>query len=308
VTTTHSTPTEPAGSDVADVTVVMPAKDRATLIGRALRSVAEQTLRPREVVVVDDGSTDGTGDVARELGARVVRIEQSGGSGPARNRGIQEATTTWIAFLDSDDEWHPDHLSSVMARTAGHVMVASPGVAEGTGPMVGRVQGNPWGRDLELRPMTLLAPGDLVCTSGTVVARQALLDAGLFRPLRRAQDLDMWVRVLEFGTGLALHRPTVTYHLHGTQASNDKDLMRECFDRIVDECSGRAWFTAKDRDRCYSRVQWDDLRVAQRERDVPEVIGHVRWFASRPHAWPPLVRLLRQRRMSRRPTTGAGVS
>jgi len=290
---------------VADVTVVVPAKDRADLIGRALASVSAQTLLPRETIVVDDGSVDGTGDVARRHGARVIRIEQSGGSGPARNRAIQEASTAWIAFLDSDDEWHPDHLERVMTRVEGRVLVASPGLSAGDAATAGRIQGNPWGKDIALRPMTLLAPGDLVCTSGTVVKRQVLVDAGLFRPLRRAQDLDMWVRVLELGEGVALHRPTVTYHLHGAQASNDKELMRDCFDRIVEDRSTRAWFTAKDRDRCYSRVEWDDMRVAQRERDVPGVLSHLLWFASRPHAWPPLVRLLRQRRLSRQQSTAA---
>jgi glycosyltransferase involved in cell wall biosynthesis len=294
--------------DVADVSVVMPAKDRADLIGRALASIARQTVQPREVIVVDDGSTDETGDVARSFGARVLRIEQSGGSGPARNRGIQDASSMWVAFLDSDDEWHPDHLKRIVDRSEDVVMVAAPGIAAGDDAWAGRVQGNPWKHDVTLRPMTLLAPGDLVCTSGTMVRRQTLFDAGLFRPLRRAQDLDMWVRVLEFGEGIALHEPSVTYHLHSSQASNDKQLMRDCFDRIVEDVADRAWFTEKDRDRCYARVYWDDLRVAQLERDVPEFLGHVRWFVARPHAWPPLIRLLRQRRLSRATRRSSGVS
>ncbi|MGI4893804.1 MAG: glycosyltransferase family 2 protein [Janthinobacterium lividum] len=293
---------DPGVVRLADVTVVMPAKDRETLIGRALDSIDAQSVRPRETIVVDDGSSDDTAGIARAHGASVIRLNLSGGSGPARNLGIEAAGTRWIAFLDSDDAWDPDHLERTLAALEDHgasfVMAASPG--RSAGGVAGRIQGNSWPRDVMLTPMALLAPGDLVCTSGTLVRRDALISAGLFRPLRRAQDLDMWVRVLEQGSGIALSHPTVTYYLHGAQASNDKHLMRECFDRIVEDVSHRPWFTAKDYDRCYARVRWDDMREAQAARGMSEFIGHVLWFARRPHTFPPLVRLLRQRRLSRR--------
>jgi glycosyltransferase involved in cell wall biosynthesis len=282
------------GPRAADVTVVMPAMNRAHLIGRALDSVAAQTVRPLEVIVVDDASTDTTVDVAREHGARVIALEVNGGSGPARNRGIEEARTEWIAFLDSDDEWHPDHLERVLARAEGHVLVAGPGSSSG-----GRLLGNPWRRDVELEPLDLLAPGDMVCTSGTIVRRQALLDAGAFRPLRRAQDLDMWIRVLALGRGLALAEPTFTYHLHDQQAILDTGLMRECYTRIVQDSAGADWFGPGDADRAFTKWRWDDLRAAQRDRDLAAAAGHAFWFARRPHVWSPLVALLRARRLSR---------
>ncbi|WP_432494372.1 glycosyltransferase family 2 protein [Kineococcus auxinigenes] len=278
----------------ADVTVVMPALNRAHLIERSLASIAGQRERPAEVIVIDDGSTDDTAAVAKRAGATVIQLPESGGSGPARNRGIEAASTEWVAFLDSDDEWEPDHLARLMARARGQVLVTAPGRSDS-----GRIMGNPWRHELTLDPLTLLTPGDVVCTSGTAVRRQTLLDAGLFRPLRRAQDLDLWLRVLEHGPGLALTTPTVLYHEHGGQASRDRELMRQCFDWIVDDCSSRGLLTIKHRDQAYSRVHWDDLRTAQRAGDVREVTRFVQWFARRPHALPPLVRLLRQRRLSR---------
>ncbi|MEZ0491254.1 glycosyltransferase family 2 protein [Kineococcus sp. TBRC 1896] len=279
---------------VADVTVVMPAMNRAHLIGRALESIAEQTVRPREVIVVDDASTDDTVAVAREHGATVIELPVNGGSGPARNRGIEAATTEWIAFLDSDDAWHPDHLERVLASSVGHVLVAGAGSSTG-----GRLLGNAWRRDVELTSIDLVAPGDLVCTSGTIVRKQALVDAGLFRPLRRAQDLDMWVRVLQQGSGLALAEPTFTYHLHEQQAINDTELMRECYTRIVEHCAEQSWFSAADVDRAFTKWHWDDLRTAQAGRDVGAVAHHAGWFVRRPHTWSSLSKLLRGRRLSR---------
>ncbi|NAZ86416.1 glycosyltransferase family 2 protein [Kineococcus indalonis] len=278
----------------ADVTVVMPAMNRAHLIGRALESIARQGVAPAEVVVVDDASTDGTADVAEAAGARVIRLEQNGGSGPARNLGVRAATTEWVAFLDSDDEWEPGHLEALLRRAGDHVLVCAPARTP-----AGRVVGNPWRRELPLDPLTLLAPGDVMCTSGTMVRRWALEEAGLFRPLRRVQDLDLWVRVLELGTGVALAEPSVVYHEHVSQAVNDKDLMRECFDRVVRSCAGRPWLTPRVHDGIYSRLHWDDMRAAQRSGDLRGALRHGAWLAGRPHAWPPLAKLLQQRRLSR---------
>jgi len=277
----------------ADVTVVIPAKDRGHLIGRALQSVRSQTLEPRSVVVVDDGSSDDTAQVAELAGARVIRLPKSGGSGPARNEGILAAETSWIAFLDSDDIWDDGHVAAVMAQAPGHVLVTSPG-RRGE-----RVVGNALGRPLELTPRSLLDPGALVFTSGTAARRDALMAAGLFRALPRAQDLDMWLRVLEHGPGVALADPTVTYVTHGEQVSLDRSLTRACFDQIIDDCAARPWWEPVDRDRAYTRWRWDELRAAMGRRDVAASAAAAGWLAGRPQIWPTLRRVLVQRRRSR---------
>ncbi len=96
------------------ISVIIPAYQAATLIERALAGISEQTFAPAEVIVVDDGSTDYTGDIAKRAGATVVRQRNSGVSS-ARNTGIRAATQPWIAFLDADDRWFPDKLAAQWA-------------------------------------------------------------------------------------------------------------------------------------------------------------------------------------------------
>jgi glycosyltransferase involved in cell wall biosynthesis len=103
------------------VTVIIPAYQRESLVEFSIRSIANQSYRPIELIVVDDGSTDRTGSVAQRVGAeyetpgnfrfRYIRQDNSGAP-IARNRGLLEASGEFIQFLDSDDLLHPQKLSS----------------------------------------------------------------------------------------------------------------------------------------------------------------------------------------------------
>jgi glycosyltransferase involved in cell wall biosynthesis len=94
------------------ISVVIPTYNREVLLGRAIESALGQRRPGAEVLVIDDGSTDGTERVlARYTGRlRAIRQENRGGAA-ARNRGVAEAEGDWIAFLDSDDFWPPDYLA-----------------------------------------------------------------------------------------------------------------------------------------------------------------------------------------------------
>src|SRR6266446_10846107 len=94
------------------VSVIIPTYNRASLVMRAVRSALQEIDADDEIIVVDDGSTDGTEKVLEPYldSLRYVRIEHSG-AGASRNRGIQEATKPLVAFLDSDDEWMPGKLA-----------------------------------------------------------------------------------------------------------------------------------------------------------------------------------------------------
>ena len=93
------------------VSVVVPTFNRCTLLERALTSVRQQTVSAEEVIVVDDGSRDGTREMVEARFPDVRLLSQSNqGVSAARNTGIREATGNWIALLDSDDEWLPEKL------------------------------------------------------------------------------------------------------------------------------------------------------------------------------------------------------
>ena len=104
------------------VSAVIPTYNRRSYIARAIDSVLSQTVPVDEILVVDDGSTDGTAELLEErYGGRVRIIKQANtGVSGARKRGIQEAKGDWIAFLDSDDEWMPGRNAQLL-EAVGHV-------------------------------------------------------------------------------------------------------------------------------------------------------------------------------------------
>ena len=101
------------------VSVLIPCYNREGSLPAAVESALVQTAPPEEVVVVDDGSTDGSAAVAEGFGppVRVVR-QANGGAAAARNRGLDECRGEWVAFLDSDDVWAPDKLERQLAAAA----------------------------------------------------------------------------------------------------------------------------------------------------------------------------------------------
>lgn len=273
--------------------VVIPARNRADLVVRAVRSALAQDDPPDEVVVVDDASTDSTAEVAGRAGARVIRVATAGGSGPARTIGARSTTSPWVAFLDSDDEWDTDHLTSLAGSIGDDVLVSSGARSSsgGTRGLAGVVA---------LDPALVLGDLNPLVTSGTAVRRDALAAAGWFRPLPRTQDLDCWVRVLEQGPGTTTGRQTVTYHEHDGQVSHNGDLNRRCVLRIIDDCAARPWCDGALQRSALARFLFDDLRTGQRTGEPERVLSSLRGIAVRPAVWPALGALAAGRLATRR--------
>ena len=103
-------------TDFAAVSVVVPCFRCAATVRRAVASVGAQTLRPRELILVDDASGDGTlavlRTIAQEAGdwVKVIALASNAGAASARNTGWEQATQPYIAFLDADDAWHPQKI------------------------------------------------------------------------------------------------------------------------------------------------------------------------------------------------------
>ena len=109
-----------------DFSAIIPAYNVSSMIGRAIRSAAAQTLPPFEILVIDDCSTDHTVEVVKALGReipslRLLSTPANGGPSAARNAGLREAKADWIALLDADDAWKPgrlERLSEVASATS----------------------------------------------------------------------------------------------------------------------------------------------------------------------------------------------
>lgn len=97
------------------ISVVIPLYNKKDSIVRALDSVLNQTVLPDEIIVVDDGSTDGSDKVVNEFNHHLVTLihQKNGGVSVARNMGIDTAKQEWIAFVDADDVWKPDYLEEI---------------------------------------------------------------------------------------------------------------------------------------------------------------------------------------------------
>jgi hypothetical protein len=244
------------------VTVVVPAYRRPGMVERAIRSVQAQQRQPSELIVVDDASGDDTGARAEALGAKVITHEQNRGEGEARNTGIEAAENEWVALLDSDDEWLPAHLATLWDARASHALVGS--AMLGVGPEVRsyRVYGWSGRQPLELtHPEDVAVPENKLPPSAVLIRRDAVLEAGGFRNLPRAADLDMWLRVLERHSALAIPRVTGLYHLHAGQASIQPKLMQEAHQAVLDASANRGWCTAKIRRQHEGVVAWDTARA-----------------------------------------------
>jgi glycosyltransferase involved in cell wall biosynthesis len=192
-------------ADFADVSVVMPAFNAAATVERALASIAAQTQPPREVIVVDDGSTDETVARIQAIRGRMngIRLrlfcQRNAGAGAARNRAVAEAVGTWLAFLDSDDEWLPAKLArSLEVSGSGDLIMSShnlfnvaPDGTEALNDSRAR-----WLRNPDDPYRTLFLRG-FISSSTVLVRREAVVAVGGFdATLRSAQDYELWLAVL----------------------------------------------------------------------------------------------------------------
>jgi len=278
-----------------DVSVVIPAYNREALIGRAVLSALSQRPHgPAEVIVVDDGSTDATGDVAERLGARVIRQENKG-EGEARNAGVAAATSTWLAFLDSDDEWLPQHLSILGRHLEGNVLVCSAARCVPSGLLAGIGAAHP----RHVTAASILWPHSPLVPSASIVRRDVALKVGGFRALPTAADLDFFIRVLECGKGIVLPDITTVYFEHAAQVSSDMAALVQGRLQVLNDYADRSWFPTGVVDKVHISDGWDAFREAQRAHDWQQAAVRAGRLI-RPRALPALIELWRFRLDSRR--------
>jgi GT2 family glycosyltransferase len=194
----------PAGAPA--VSIVVPTYQRRALVRRAVASVLAQTRAQFEVIVVDDGSTDGTREALADLDERVRCVWQPNrGVAAARNVGIGLARAPIVAFLDSDNTWLPDHLETITA-----VLERFPrAVLVSTCPR-GVIAGRDAVERARLVEVLPDAVGQVGFISGVAVRRAALEAVGRFdERLRVGEDRDLWLQLSLRGPFALLRRRTI---------------------------------------------------------------------------------------------------
>ena len=201
------------------ISVVIPCYNGARHLHEALASVRAQLRQPLEVILVDDGSTDDSRDIAEAYGARVV-TQVNRGEGAARNAGIRAASGQLVASLDADDRWRPHHLSTVAALLDEEpTAVGAFGAVQRFGSKTNLIPGyvRPGAPVLVLEE----AFNDwLHTTISSVVRRDALLSIGGFDENERsAVDFDLWLRLAASHRFVATHEVTADWRMHAEQQS-----------------------------------------------------------------------------------------
>ena len=179
-----------------EISVVIPTYNRYEVLQRALKSVYLQTHKPKEVIVIDDGSTDKTSQIQNLFPEIKYFYQENSGVSSARNLGINKSTNEWIAFLDSDDEFHVDKLNLHVEFHKNNPDTFMSYTDE------------KWirdGKEVKLPKKYQKFGGDIfaeclshciIAPSATVMHKDLLSEIGFFdESLEVCEDYDMWLRV-----------------------------------------------------------------------------------------------------------------
>ena len=206
-----------------NISVIVPTHNRAQLLARALQSIVTQATPPMEVIVVDDGSNDGTEEVVCTRFPEVQYIRQNNqGVSNTRNRGIEAARGDWLAFLDSDDEWLPQKLTSqkeMLAANPKYKICHTDEIWIRNGTRVNAMKkhtktgGFIFERCL---PLCVVSP------SSVLIHRSVFDEVGLFNEdLPTCEDYDLWLRICARFPVLYVDRPLIIkYGGHADQLSH----------------------------------------------------------------------------------------
>lgn len=216
------------------VSVVIPTYNRKRYLPEALASIWAQTRPADEIIVVDDGSTDGTAAELQKLRRPMTYLRQeNAGPSAARNRGLRAARSEWVAFLDSDDLWLPDKLRVQLDFLHDHPRVdfafgTQVNLRDGVADAVPEILNAGVYRELQQARgdvrnfFTLLLRTNPIPTSSVIFRRTRLPAVGYFdERFWRCEDLDLWLRFALQATIGFIDQPLVAKRAQGDNLIND---------------------------------------------------------------------------------------
>lgn len=207
------------------VSAVITAYNSEAFIGEAIKSVLNQSRPVDEIVVIDDGSTDGTRRVVSEFAEQGIKyiLQPNSSAGAARNRGIRETSGDFIAFLDADDCWLADKIRLQVQYLEQHQHAALVSgfarwwnVSKDTVRISGQVV-----RNMNTLRRELLVHNVIGNPSMVMVRRTALESEGVFDDrIRWGQDWDLWIRLVKKYDAAVLPEPLTVYRWHSDNLSH----------------------------------------------------------------------------------------
>jgi len=204
-----------------DITVVIPTYNRQKQLKDAITSVLTQSYQPKEIIVVDDGSTDATAQITKDFPTIRYFYKENGGVSSARNLGIAKANFEWIAFLDSDDRWHEDKLKEQVAYHKANPTVLMSYTDE-VWIRNGKEKKIPKkfekkGKDAFLENISYCN----IAPSSVLIHRRLFEKVGLFdESMVVCEDYDLWLRIAqEHKIALIDKKLTIKYAGHDDQLS-----------------------------------------------------------------------------------------
>ena len=224
--------------------IVIPLHNREAFITRTVESVFRQTIGDFELVVVDDGSTDGGPGCLASIDDPRLRIVRQANAGPgaARSRGMAESRGEWIAFLDADDLWFPGHLAELDAMAGRFPMAGllTTSYRQGSEPDPSPPPPDAAGEVREIDYFREAARDiGVVWTSATAVRREVAGLIGDFDPSHAGEDLDYWARVALVAPVIKSSRVTAYYCRHEDSLMALRDRGHEA--RKVPETLAEIW-------------------------------------------------------------------
>lgn len=226
------------------VSIVMPTYNQDRFIGKAIQTVIDQSYPHWELIVVNNFSTDTTKSVVesfQDQRIKVIDFANGGVIAASRNLAIKMSAGSLVAFLDSDDYWSREKLSSCLAKLASGYDLVCHGeyfFSDGSEAFVPTT----YGPESNCRFLDLLSNGNCLSTSAIVVKKSLLEKIGFFdetKLLNTAEDFDLWIRAAKSGARIGILDEMLGYYrLHSTSASASQVRNAKASLAVLDKYSG----------------------------------------------------------------------
>lgn len=271
--------------------VVIPLYNHKKYIDNALRSVIEQTVPAREIIVVDDGSDDGGIEIVASHAAKDPRViywrQPNRGAHNAINAGLGRATSDIVGILNSDDIYMPKRMELALKHLASNPHVGA--VYSGLGCIddLGKEVQNTWyenaiaeSENYDDLANSLLNANFLMTTSNLVFRRSVLDQVGYFSPLRYAHDLEFFARLTRFGVQLERLDPVLLrYRLH------ESNTIKESHDRVRVEWAfvialQADWLSSRSGEERSARSELRQLLATIERHELGSLVQWFSWYCN----------------------------